>query len=1297
MKETGAGTNLVIGAIADGETLVRSGGDIVGSPGTPPGGSAGGDLSGTYPDPSVVAMTESSGPTSLPIGAIGEDNDVLVRSGTDIIGTHELKDISKIQGGAVASFRGMTFDSTTGSVDILHGSSPGTPAAGLHMLSLTNRADLGSNSERKIIFTSDPTSTLAYDVTNETSTASYSTDISRAAVKRSLSFGGKDALTVGDADETAVVKHKAAFGGGLETKIVLEHEAQSPGTAIDARAFLGVGKASIPGSTPYGELMTETINSSLYLGAVGNRYQRIFDDTTARFGDILDPNTGVPANWRRWTVEIAPESSTSNGIRVFEPENQGIVQAVLGISANASASPRDYNWPSTTAGGTIATHGGKDAVIGLFPYSADGNALQRDLIITAAGNQGLGTPGTFNDAIKLKNAGGIDVWGDTEFFDTVTAASFVGPIAGPLVGQLWGSVYATDGSGPVLTSPATTPGNVSINSLGASSEIGFTQNGQQTLTLDASNRLVTTKAAYIHDTPGTGEAQAIIGYSRDDAGDAALRLVSETAGTTGNAQIIRRTTADGDFEIINNGTGKMEFFTDSSLAMTIYASSDAAMQGNLVVNNGATAAGAINVGSSASTPGNKALNFVAGGGVQPIDSRIWREPGLVGDTPSYSTGEFVISHQGSTGPLKIETVPGAGAYALAGDIELHTNSTKALSVNSIQDIQSFGHNAVFCSDLPESDAATVVLSLGYDRYTDGTAHLNFYTEGHGLNPPTAAGAQIVRGPGAGGELQIHQNGTGNFEIKTNGSDALTINDAQNLFCYGEDAHLCRGIGAAGTVTIGKKLSDSSNMSIEFFADHDNDTTVSARIKRLAGMDGELQLIQVGTGSMELHTNSALALKIDNGGTTSVYGDLYVNGGLGSALVIIGNGANGVACGVEIGGARPLGGDGASYLDFTTAELEGDFNARIIRQPGADDDFEIINKGTGNMEFYNNSALAMLINLSQNVAMMGNLDIAYGTGGDAVLDIAPARPAGAVNDGNCYVRFMSEGGGVQGARIEKLAGADSDLNILQVGATNGGHLNLKTILGNFKVYTNSAIRYTVNSSGLHTFGPSNGGNIIVDPGADAGVNYTASLKLHGTGTGDGAIFDNDNDSRGWKFRNNGADALIVHNANDQSNVQAKALYVTDTATDPTAFLPAPSTAYSIINRQNTICASGKIIVDDIATTVTVSGNHFGIHAADTLNLGWQAPGAYRIYLDRKVKDDATVLVTINPRAATGGSVWSAGAVLVGGGYLETTVGVPTVDNRSVLVTIGAYTTASGGLGYPYVDFSIVVIGIMDDDP
>ncbi len=63
LTETGGPTTLTIGAIPDGDYLVRSGSAIIGgspTPGGPPTGAAGGGLSGTYPNPSVTAKIGSS-------------------------------------------------------------------------------------------------------------------------------------------------------------------------------------------------------------------------------------------------------------------------------------------------------------------------------------------------------------------------------------------------------------------------------------------------------------------------------------------------------------------------------------------------------------------------------------------------------------------------------------------------------------------------------------------------------------------------------------------------------------------------------------------------------------------------------------------------------------------------------------------------------------------------------------------------------------------------------------------------------------------------------------------------------------------------------------------------------------------------------------------------------------------------------------------------------------------------------------------------------------------------------------
>jgi len=54
-------------------------------PSAAPSGAAGGDLAGTYPNPSVVALTEAGGPTSLPISAIA-NGQLFIRIGGIVVG-----------------------------------------------------------------------------------------------------------------------------------------------------------------------------------------------------------------------------------------------------------------------------------------------------------------------------------------------------------------------------------------------------------------------------------------------------------------------------------------------------------------------------------------------------------------------------------------------------------------------------------------------------------------------------------------------------------------------------------------------------------------------------------------------------------------------------------------------------------------------------------------------------------------------------------------------------------------------------------------------------------------------------------------------------------------------------------------------------------------------------------------------------------------------------------------------------------------------------------------------------------
>lgn len=78
-------TRLPLGAIADGEFFKRVGGNVVGAAGAPPVGVAAGDLGGSFPSPTVLALHETSGPTKMVLGAVA-DGSLLRRVGGALVG-----------------------------------------------------------------------------------------------------------------------------------------------------------------------------------------------------------------------------------------------------------------------------------------------------------------------------------------------------------------------------------------------------------------------------------------------------------------------------------------------------------------------------------------------------------------------------------------------------------------------------------------------------------------------------------------------------------------------------------------------------------------------------------------------------------------------------------------------------------------------------------------------------------------------------------------------------------------------------------------------------------------------------------------------------------------------------------------------------------------------------------------------------------------------------------------------------------------------------------------------------------
>ncbi|HMG13320.1 MAG TPA: hypothetical protein VK571_09100 [Gemmatimonadaceae bacterium] len=115
-EETSGPTRLAWGAVPNGNVVARSGAALVGvTPASLVVGPAGGDLGATYPNPTVIALEETSGPTRLTYGAI-PDGQLLLRSGTTVTGagatSAAIISVNRIDAGNVGGSRLVAVDAT---------------------------------------------------------------------------------------------------------------------------------------------------------------------------------------------------------------------------------------------------------------------------------------------------------------------------------------------------------------------------------------------------------------------------------------------------------------------------------------------------------------------------------------------------------------------------------------------------------------------------------------------------------------------------------------------------------------------------------------------------------------------------------------------------------------------------------------------------------------------------------------------------------------------------------------------------------------------------------------------------------------------------------------------------------------------------------------------------------------------------------------------------------------------------------------------------------------------------------
>ena len=357
------------------------------------------------------------------------------------------------------------------------------------------------------------------------------------------------------------------------------------------------------------------------------------------------------------------------------------------------------------------------------------------------------------------------------------------------------------------------------------------------LSYNSSRNLTVPNDLKIGKDKGSQTSYLTIGYQRNANGPSEIDFYSDSLGLADpNAKLVRQSGINGNFEVINRGTGLLNLSSGGNIAL----------QSNV---------GNVGIGTTAPTAKTEIYSNNSTGAFKITQANASGYSFRVEDSTSDTT-PFLIDNNGNV-CIKTNTPASNASLTVNGAISGNASlSLNGFSYNSQQNLSSPKNFYLGGSQ----GTSPVYLTLGYTRLYSGVSEIDFYTDNTGSATPNAF---IQRNSTTNGEFNITNNGTGNLNL-TNNSGNIILNTIST-----------GGVGI-GTTTPESKLHISSN-----------DPTGCLRITQLNNSGYAFRVDDA--------SNDATPFLIDNNGnvgvqtTNTTYNALTVNGRI-SATSLIGDGS-----------------------------------------------------------------------------------------------------------------------------------------------------------------------------------------------------------------------------------------------------------------------------------------------------------------------------------------------------------------------------------------------------------------------